>query len=131
MIWAVLALLGVPLWLCALAIAILILQNRALRHREGNLPVRVRKANGKHWSRGNAIWIHDVFVSRGSPAVWREVLLWVSTADIAHASGDDRHKLRRLDSPVIATLTSHSGEVLQVAAASSNTDLLRGPFEGA
>ena len=72
MIWAVLALLGVPLWLCALAIAILILRNRALRHREGNLPVRVRKANGRHWSRGNAIWIHDVFVSRGSPAVWRE-----------------------------------------------------------
>jgi hypothetical protein len=128
MIWAILALLGVPVWLCVLAIAILILRNRALRHREGNLPVRVRKAGGKRWSRGNAVWIHDVFASRGFPAAWKEVLIWVSAAEIAPAAGDDLHKLRRLDSPLIATLTSEDGDVIEVAAAGGESELLRGPF---
>jgi hypothetical protein len=40
MIWAILALLGVPLWLCAMAIRIrtLVFRNRTLRRRHGTCP---------------------------------------------------------------------------------------------
>ena len=36
MIWALLAFVGVPLWLCALGIFALVYRNRALRSRHGN-----------------------------------------------------------------------------------------------
>ena len=35
MIWAFLAILGVPLWLCGIALGILVMRNRGLRHRHG------------------------------------------------------------------------------------------------
>jgi len=41
MIWAILALLGVPLWLCAAGILVVVLNNRRLRNRHGDIPVRV------------------------------------------------------------------------------------------
>ena len=40
MVWAILALLGVPLWLCAAGIAIITFRNRGLRKRHGDIPVR-------------------------------------------------------------------------------------------
>jgi hypothetical protein len=74
MIWAILAAMGVPLWLCAVGILTLLLRNRALRNRAGNVPVRVRPAGKKRWSPGHGVWIHDVFAFRGLPAAWREAL---------------------------------------------------------
>lgn len=35
MIWAILAMLGVPLWLCAAGILALVYRNKSLRHRHG------------------------------------------------------------------------------------------------
>ena len=40
MIWVILAVLGVPLWLCALAIIAVVLRNRSLRKRAGDVPAR-------------------------------------------------------------------------------------------
>jgi hypothetical protein len=77
MIWAILALLGVPLWLCALGILAIFLNNRKLRKRYGDIPVRVRRPGKKRWTRGHAIWVSDVFAWRGSPAAWNEDLLQV------------------------------------------------------
>lgn len=65
MVWAILALLGVPLWLCTLGILTLVLRNRWLRKRPGDVPVRMRTASGKRWHRGHAVWVHSVFVFRG------------------------------------------------------------------
>ena len=53
-IWAILALLGVPLWLCAIGITVLVFRNRALRKRHRDLPVRVLRAGKKRWIRANA-----------------------------------------------------------------------------
>jgi hypothetical protein len=41
-IWAILAMLGVPLWLCAIAILVLVFRNRGLRKRALNIPMRLR-----------------------------------------------------------------------------------------
>ena len=118
MIWAILALLGVPLWLCALGILSVVLRNRELRKRYGDIPVRVRRAGKKRWTRGHAIWVSDVFAWRGSPAAWNEDLLEVSAAGIRSADPEESKKLHRLgDDPVIATLTGADGEPLDVAVA--------------
>ena len=56
MIWVILALLGVPLWLCAFGIAVLVFRYRGLTGRYGDIPVRVRRPGKKRWTRGHAVW---------------------------------------------------------------------------
>ncbi len=129
MIWAILAALGVPLWLCAIGIFMLLFNNRRLRKRYGNVPVRVRRPGKKRWTRGHAIWVSDVFAWRGSPAAWNEELLWVRAATPRAADPEERKKLHRLgDEPAIAKLEAADAETVEVAAAPEQASALLGPF---
>lgn len=129
MIWAVLALLGVPLWLCALGILALVYRNRSLRRRHGDIPVRVQRAGKSRWTRGHAVWVSDVFAWRGSPAAWREDLVRVVGASARSATPEERKLLHRLgDGPVAATLTTGQDGVLRVAASAEHRSALSGPF---
>lgn len=129
MIWAILAALGIPLWFLGLAFLAMMFENRKLRHRYGNVPVRVRRTGKKRWTRGNAIWVSDVFVWRGSPGVWKEDLMHVSGLTFRSPDADERKQLRRLDAePAIATLTAPDGEVVEVATAAEYRAALAGPF---
>jgi hypothetical protein len=114
-IWAILVAVGVPLWLCAAGILTLLLRNRSLRRRGGDLPVRMRPAGGGRWRRGHALWVHDVLSFRASPAGWKEELLWVDEVAVRPATEEDG--LRRLGAhPVVARLSIHDGEPVEVAA---------------
>lgn len=128
MIWAVLAALGVPLWLIALALLNLTFRNRTLRKRPGNVPVRVRTP-GKRWKRGHAVWVHDVFAFRGSPAAWDELLEHVTVAAARPATAEEDHKLRGLDQPIIATFTTDDGRTVEAAASRSGRVTLLAPFD--
>ncbi len=133
MVWAILALIGVPLWLCALGILSVVLRNRKLRKRYGDIPVRVRQPGKKRCgARGHAIWVADVFAWRGSPAAWNEDLLEVREATIRSADAKERDKLHRLgDEPAIATLATTDGDPLEVAVANDRRSALLGPFAAA
>jgi hypothetical protein len=130
MVWAILALLGVPLWLCALGIGALVFRNRALRKRPGNIPVRVLRHGKRRWTPGHAVWVSDVFAWRASPASWMEGLAQVTDASL-HESIDPEtmKKLHRLgDSPCVASLTLGGGEMIEVAARHDDRAALIGPF---
>ena len=129
MIWALLALVGVPLWLCALGILALVYRNRGLRKRHGDIAVRVQRTGKTRWTRGHAVWVSDVLAWRGSPAAWREDLVHVVGASACSATPEERKKLHRLgDGPVVATLTTSHGDVLRVAASAEHRSALSGPF---
>jgi hypothetical protein len=70
-IWAILVMLWVPLWLCAIAILVLVLRNRGLRKRALQIPMRLRVDPEGRWQRGHGLWVHDVLAFRGSPAAWQ------------------------------------------------------------
>jgi hypothetical protein len=126
-IWIVLAAVGVPLWLCALAIFVLIRRNSWLRSRPGNIPVRIRRPGEKRWLPGHGVWIHDVFAFRGSPAAWKEALLWVTEASARQAGEEERKRLRRLGAePIVATFTVAGGGAIDFAARAEHGDLLLG-----
>jgi len=128
MIWAILVLVGVPLWLCAAAIGVLVLRNRSLRKREGNIPARLRIAPGKRWTRGHGLWVHDVWAFRGSPAAWNEKLIWVKDVTIRRVPADEAKKLRGLgENPTVAVLAYENGTV-EVAASDAHRAELIGPF---
>lgn len=129
MIWAVLALVGVPLWLCALGILALVYRNKSLRQRHGDIPVRVQRAGKTRWTRGHAVWVSDVFAWRGSPAAWREDLFQVTAARVGVLKPEELKKLHRLgDHPDVATLTPDVGEPLRVAVATEHRAALLGPY---
>ena len=129
MIWVILAALGVPLWVCALGILALLLRNRSLRKRPGDVPVRVLPAGKKRWTPGHGIWVHDVFAWRASPAGWKEDLFWARGASVRPADAESRKKLRRIgDDPVIASLTLAEGGTVEVAARREHRATLLGPF---
>lgn len=132
MVWAILAAVGVPLWLCAIGILTLVMRNRALRMRRGNVAVRVREEGKRRWTPGHGLWVNDVFAYRGSPAAWKEGLLPVSAASARPASAEERKHLRRIgDEPVITTLTFEDAGTkrqIDVAARGSDGRLLLGPY---
>jgi hypothetical protein len=129
MIWVILAFLGVPLWLCAIALLSLVLRNRSLRRRPGNLPVRVLRPGRSRWMRGHAVWVSDVLAWRGSPAAWTEELAQVTAVDLRQVNPGERKPLHRLgDAAVVAVLTTVDGRTLLVAAADEHRSALQGPF---
>jgi len=131
MIWIILAALGVPLWLCAVAIVTLVLRNRNLRNRGGDIPVRRRLAEKTRWGRGHAVWVHDVFAYRGSPAAWSEGLTWVATTSTrAVADPTEAKKLRKLgDAPSICVMTPvDGGPTIEFATRAEDAAALLGPF---
>jgi hypothetical protein len=128
-IWAILLLLGVPLWLCALGITGLVVRNRALRQRPGNVPVRLRTHENERWHAGHGVWVHDVFAFRGSPAGWKEALVWAAGAASRPATAAERRKLHRIgDDPVVVTLALHPRGTIQVAARAEHAATLVAPF---
>ncbi len=128
MIWIILALLGVPLWICALALITIAFRNRMLRTREGDLVVRLAATDGGRWRRGHAVWVHDVFAFRGSPAAWHEELVGVTGVTVRPPTVDEAHRLRKLDEPTVADLTTGTGSIVRVAAPRASIDAVAGPF---
>ncbi len=125
-------LLGVPLWLCALGILVILMRNRKLRKRHGNIPVRVKRPGKQEWTRGYAIWVSDVFAWRGNPGGWSEDLVQVMGVTLRNPYAEERKKLRHLgDGFPIATLFIAEGETLEVAAGTKERGALLGPFKAA
>jgi hypothetical protein len=132
MIWAILAAVGVPLWLCATGIATLLLRNRSLRGRAEDIPVRMRTHPEKHWRPGHGLWTHDVLSFRASPAAWNESLLWVTGVGLRPATAAEERKLHRLgQQPIVAELTLHDGATVDVAVRAKDADSVCGPHHGA
>lgn len=116
MILAVLLALGVPLWLIAIGIGLLLFRGRRLRARPGNIRCRLRRPGRKRWLPGHAVWVHGVFVFHGSPAAWAEEIVWVARLTRREALGAEARKLRRLGPGAqIASLEMDSGARIEVA----------------
>ena len=129
MIWAILALLGVPLWLCAIAILVLVLRNRGLRKRAADIPMWLRVDPKSRWHRGHGLWVHDVLAFRGSPAAWNEALVWATSVTIRELTPEEAHRFRRLDGPVVGTLAVADGPAAEVVTARQHLPLLVGPYQ--
>ena len=129
MIWAILVLVGVPLWLCAIGVLVLVLRNRGLRKRALDIPMRLRLDPGGRWHRGHGLWVHDVLAFRGSPAAWKEGLLWVTGVTTRELTPEEAHKFRRLDQPVVATFTVADGPTAEAVTTRQDLELLLGPSQ--
>jgi hypothetical protein len=132
MIWAVLVLVGVPLWLIAIALIIMLRRTSALKARPGNMKMRWRRPDSDRWVLGNAVWVHDVLAFRSRPAAWVEELEWVKGVEVREASNEKAKGLRGLgDEVVIATLRLEGDSSTEVAVAGKDRAALLAPFSTA
>ena len=132
MVWAILLLLGIPLWFIVIGISVTVIRNRKLRARYGNVSARLKRPGKSRWTRGNALWISDVFAFRGSPAAWSEDMVQVVGVALRDPSDEESHKLRHLGSGLqIATLAVADGEPYEVATGPDHRSALVGPFVAA
>jgi hypothetical protein len=128
MIWAILILLGVPLWLCAAGITVLIVRSRSLSKRHGDVAVRVLRPGKKRWTRAHALWVSDVLAWRGSPASWREDLAHITAAELRSPTPEENGHLHRLDDAVIASMRTDSDMTLTVATEAEYGTKILGPY---
>ena len=127
--WLILALLGIPLWLCAIALIALVLRKRSPRKHSRGIAVRVRSEPGKRWVSGRATWINDMFVFSARPAVLRERAVWVTGAQARGASPEEVRALRRVAAdPIVGIFALAEGRRIQVAAAPRHAQALLGPY---
>ena len=127
MIWLLLSLLvGVPVWLVALAAGMIWYRNLRLRRRPGNIPCRLRA--GHRWVSGNGLWVHDVFSFRPSAAIWAERMDWVRQASLRPPLPEEARGIRRLSDPIVAILLLDDGTELTVATESNLQARLTGPL---
>jgi hypothetical protein len=87
----------------------------------------MRRAGKTKWSRGHAVWVHDVFAFRASPAAWNESLSWVAETQQRAPTPEERRKLHHLgDDMAVGTFRLNDGVSVDVAARSEYAPALFG-----
>ncbi|MDQ1633347.1 MAG: hypothetical protein QOJ32_156 [Frankiaceae bacterium] len=136
MILALLALLGVPIWLLVGGLGIALYNRRLQKRHPGAFPCKLRVRSGTvsgfgaDWQRSPtyAHWVHDVLLVTSGVALVRTRALAVQSVT-SPAPGQVPAELRKLGpDPVMLTLILDENAVVEVTAPTDAGELLVGPF---
>jgi len=137
MIWALLAILGVPIWLVVGALAAAFWNRRQFRNSPGVFSAKVRINSGSFdglsssWPimPAQARWVHDVLLVNKGLALLRTQPLPVATAQERVEEADSQEIKRLGDNPILLQFCLDNGASMQLAAPSEARSLAYGPFE--
>jgi hypothetical protein len=118
--------------LCAGGIALVVVRNRRMRERPGNVPVRLWRQGDDRWLPAHGVWANDVFAVRAAPAAWGEALFWIVDAKRHRVTDEERKKLHRIgERPVAFEFALACGGSVRMAARREHEEALLGPFSPA
>jgi hypothetical protein len=135
MIWAILAILGVPLWLIAIVLYSLLRVRSSVRKAPGSIPCKIRIVEGhERWLKDKfpryvqrAVWVHDVLVVYGgNPFLTRTFVLGV--VGLAMAPQPASTPVKRITDASTFRFRVDSGAVAELAATKTDVAALLGPF---
>ena len=137
MIWAVLAVLGVPIWLVVAGLGAALLRSWSqFKKRPGVFMAKIRLRSGsfegisEKWTPMPiaALWVHDVLlVHKGLPLV-RNLPLPVAEA-VGTAQAADPGEIKRLgEQPTLLTFRLDNGAELELATPGDSSPVALGPF---
>lgn len=138
MLIALLAVLGVDLWVIVILLAVVLARRRWVSHQPGAFRGAVRVIEGDvpglkaKWKRGNGRWVRDILVWTKAPFFFRNALVpadGLTGAPRALKPGE----VRRLGKhPAAVTLVADGGARIEIAVSADGQERMPGPFaEGA
>ncbi len=138
MLIALLAVLGVNLWVIVALLAVVLTRKRWVSHQPGAFKGAIRviegDAPGLHakWKRGYGRWVRDILVWTKTPFLFRNELV-LADALAGEARAAKPGEVRRLGKhPVVVPLAVEGGARVEVAASADGRERAAGPFaEGA
>jgi hypothetical protein len=124
-VWALLALLGVPIWLVVGGLSGALISRRRFRAQEGVFGLSFREHGDENWPRGLGYgrYLNDVLLVNHGLALVKTSIHVVERAERFEA--DEPPK--KIDDPVAWTLTLDDGQVVDVAVSAEDVGLLSLP----
>ncbi len=136
MIWAILALLGVPIWLVVGGLAAALWNRSRVKNQDGVFPIKMRRLSGVEPGEGDkwppvssyALWVHDVLLVHKGLGLMQMMPLGVAGAEGPIESADPEEVKRLGENPVLLQFRLDDESVLQLAAPGDALVLAQGPF---
>jgi hypothetical protein len=138
MLIALLAVLGVNLWVIVVLLAVVLTRKRWVSRQPGAFKGAIRVIEGDvpglkaKWKRGYGHWVRDILVWTKAPFLFRNELV-LAEALAGEARAAEPGEVRRLGKhPAVVPLAVEGGARIEVAASADGRERARGPFaEGA
>jgi hypothetical protein len=136
MLWATLALLGVPMWLVVGGLAVMFWSRSKFKKQDGVFATKMRLESGSAPGVGEkwppmssfALWVHDVLMVHKGLGLMNTSPLGVAGSE-GSAKDVDPEEVKRLgENPVILRFRLDNGAVLQMAVPGDALELAQGPF---
>jgi hypothetical protein len=136
MLIALLAVLGVNLWVIVALLAVVLTRKRWVSHQPGAFKGAIRVIDGDvpgikpRWKRGYGRWVRDILVWTKTPLLFRNEL--VPADGLASEPHDAKPgEVRRLGKhPAVVQLVVEGGGRIEVAASANGRRRVPGPFAG-
>ena len=132
MIWAILAILGIPIWLLLGALAGAFASRRHFQRSPGVFALRMREvsADTQKWGgKAHACWIHDVLLVNKGLALARTVPIAADSLVSAPEPADASTIKGLGDEPVAFVVDIDDGPRLEIAIAAELAPVATSPFD--
>jgi hypothetical protein len=125
MIWATLALLGIPIWLIAIVLIAVFRNRNKVRANPDVFEYKLKNGDGWKRKKGYARWVSDVLIYHAGIALIRTDAFQIDTARILDTTDLPAKGLG--DNPIGLEVTYAGGETATVAVSAQNLDAALGP----
>ena len=126
MIWALLALIGIPVWFVLLVLVMVLYQRRVVLKRSDTFRYCARTDTGWARRKGAARWVSDVLVRHRGIALVRTLIDPVATVEVGTIAGDPPKGLGDDPLEIQLTLTGQESP-LRLAVSAESRDRACGP----
>lgn len=127
MIWALLALLGVPIWIIVGVLGAAVVSRRRFQQTEGVFPVRIRTSvHEKFQRKAHARWVHDVLIVNKGLALARTDAYGVQSLVVSPRPSDEVKGLG--EDPSFLAIRLDGGQEACIATPSNFGGVAVGPF---
>jgi hypothetical protein len=134
MLIALLAVLGVNLWVILVLLAVLLSRRRWVSRQPGAFKGAIRVVEGDvpglrpKWRRGYGRWVRDILIWTKPPFLFRNQLI-LADAPVGEARDARPGEVRRLGKhPCVVRLATEGGTRIEVAAVPDAQERVLGPF---
>jgi hypothetical protein len=134
MLIALLAVLGVDLWVVVVLLAVVLTRRRWVSRQPGAFKGAIRVTEGEvpglgtRWRRGYGRWVRDILVWTRAPFLFRNELV-LAEALAGEARAAEPGEVRRLGKdPAVVRLVVDGGARVEVAASAGGRAQVPGPF---